>query len=205
MSPKDQALSKIPDARRWVSAAIHAFNNVIGFSGKRSEIDQLREFKAMKTHFHVSLGPPPGILRTLLGMLPFVEDDPTLAILKDIRLKYFDIMRVFGKANFLDAPAEGEGKNATAFVPKDRDGTLRITPNYMKVGHLNQVLVLIHEAAHFLGDEFQEWAYRDRTGEEDPNRYINLPVQLAIRNADSYAYFALQMAVGIDRVLELDE
>ncbi len=51
----------------------------------------------------------------------------------------------------------------------------------------------------------QDFAYRDRTGEPDPQKYINLPAQFAINNADSYGYFALQMAKGIDRVLSKDE
>ena len=127
-------------------------------------------------------------------------------MLMDIRVRYFDIQRVLSQDGiFRDAPAAGEGENATAFVPLTRDGTLRITPNYLKVGDLNKVLVLVHEAAHFLGDEFQDFAYRDRTGEDDPNKYFTLPVQFAMRNADSYAYFALQMFKSIDRVLKHEE
>ncbi|SRR6266511_4060521 len=208
MSPREQALSKRPEARQWVSAATNALNQVIGFNGKRSEIDNLPQFKALKTHFHVSLGPPPSFLKLLLSLLPGSsgEVDPTLAILKEIRFRYFDLMRPLSQDSiFRDAPAEGEGKDATAFVPMKRDGTIRITPNYMKVGPLNQTLVLVHEATHFLSDAFQDFAYRDRTGEDDPNKYINLPVQFAIRNADSYAYFTLQTAKGIDRILTHDE
>ncbi len=83
----------------------------------------------------------------------------------------------------------------------------------MNVGQLNQTLVLVHESAHFIGDAFQDFAYRDRTGidpndptkEVEPRKYIDLPVQFAIRNADSYAYFAVQMGKGIDRILGQEE
>jgi len=206
MTPREQALSNTPEARKWVAAAVNALSKVLGFSGKRSQVQSLPEFKALETHFHVSLGAAPGIVDRLLSVLPFVELDPTLVLLKDIRFRYFDIMTTLSKDSiFVDSPAEGEGKDATAFVPRVRDGTLRITPFYSSVGSKSQVLVLVHEATHFLSDVFQDHAYRDRKGEDDPQKYINLPVQFAIRNADSYAYFALQMATGIDRVLEQDE
>lgn len=206
-TPRDQALSRVSEAQQWLGAATTALNMVIGFPGKRSDIDALPQFKALKTHFHVSLGPPPSFLDSLKGFLPFLDEDPLVSILKDIRFKYWDISRALSNASssFRDAPAEGEGKAATAFVPMKRDGTLRITPLYLKVGALSQVLVVIHEAGHFIGDEFQDWAYRNRNGESDPNKYKNLPVQYAIRNPDSYAYFALQIAKGINRVLDQDE
>ncbi len=206
MTPREKALTNIPEAKKWVGAAVNALNAVIGFNGKRSEIDNLPQFKALKTHFHVSLGPPPSMADRLLRLLPFVEDDLTLAILKDIRFNYFSILGALARDSiFIDAPAEGEGENATAFVPRNRDGTLRITPFYMNVGPLSQTLVLVHEGAHFISDAFQDFSYRDRTGEEDPNKYINLPVQFAIRNADSYAYFAFQMAKNIERILKQEE
>ncbi|WP_295433773.1 hypothetical protein [uncultured Thiodictyon sp.] len=214
MTPREKALTNIPEAKKWVGAAVTALNFVIGFNGKRSEIDNLPHFKALKTHFHVSLGPPPGVVDRLLRLLPFVDGDPTLAILKDIRFNYFSILGALARDSiFIDAPAEGEGAKATAFVPQRRDGTLRITPLYMNVGQLNQTLVLVHESAHFIGDAFQDFAYRDRTGidpndptkEVEPRKYIDLPVQFAIRNADSYAYFAVQMGKGIDRILGQEE
>ncbi len=202
MTPRDLAVSKTPEARKWVGAAIDALNHVIGFSGKRSDIEGLPQFKAMKTHFHVVLGPPPPFF---LRLLPFV-DDPLVTVLKGIRFRYFDMSTALGRASiFLDAPATGEGKKGTAYVPRNRDGTIRITPLYLKVGPLNQLLVLVHEAAHFIGDDVQDYAYRDRTGEPDKRKYIDLPVQFAVLNADSYAYFSLQMATGTNRVLELEE
>jgi hypothetical protein len=207
MSARDVAVANADEATKWVGSALAALNAVIGFGGKRSEIEGLSQFKALKTHFHVSLGPKPSIVDQLISMLPFADEaDPTVRILVDIRSKYFQIATGLTRtSSFIDSPAEGEGKDASAFVPMVRDGTFRFTPNYLKVGPLNQVLVLVHEGAHFVSDAFQDYAYRDRTGEEDPNKYINLPVQYAIRNADSYAYFALQMAKGIDRILDLKE
>lgn len=206
MTPREIALSRRSESQKWVGAAIGALNQVIGFNGKRDELDRLPQFQAMKTHFHVSLGPPPSVLDRFIRLLPFTGDDPTLTLLTDVRSKYFSIQGTLVRESiFLDHPAEGEGEKATAFVPRIRDGTIRITPNYAKVGELNQALVLVHEAAHFIGDEFQDWAYRDRTGEDDPSKYINLLTQFAVRNPDSYAYFALQMAKKIDRVLDLKE
>ncbi len=208
MSPREQALSNIPEAKKWTGGAIGALNRVIGFSGKRSEIQNLREFKALQTHFHVTLGPPPGLLLRILRILPFVGQDPALEILIVIRSNYFSILGALSNNSiFLDSPAEGEGEDATAFVPMIRDGTIRITPRYLGVGPLNQVLVLVHEATHFLGDRFQDFAYRKRKGTEasDPTKYLDLPIEFAIFNADSYAYFALQMFKGINRILEREE
>jgi hypothetical protein len=205
MSARSTALKNLPEARRWVGAALNALNAVIGFGGTRSQIAALPQFRAAQTHFHVPFGPPPSLMRKLLELLPFVED-PTVAILKVIRFAYFDIARALATPSiFRDSPAEGEGASATAFVPITRDGTIRITPFYDDVGPRNKVLVLVHESAHFLGDQFQDWAYRNRKGELDPNKYRNLAVELAITNADSYAYYALQMATGIDRVLDQEE
>jgi hypothetical protein len=213
MTPREQALKNVPEAQKWIQAAIAALNRITGFNGKHSEIENMPEFKAVKTHFHVTLAPsaPPGFFDRLLRQLrpQFLSGasaDPALGLLQEIRFRYFDLNASLAKSSiFLDAPAEGEGEDATAFVPLNRDGTLRITPLYQKVGALNQVLVLVHEGAHFLGDAFQDYSYRKRPDGDDPNRYINLPVQYAIRNADSYAYFALQMGKGVDRILEQEE
>jgi hypothetical protein len=159
----------------------------------------------VQTHFHVPLGAPSSVLRRLLEILPFV-DDPTVALLKVIRFAYFDIAAALRKPHiFIDSPAEGEGELATAFVPLVRDGTIRITPLYEKIGPLSQVLVLVHESAHFVGQQFQDWAYRNRNGEDDKEKYKKLDPELAVVNADSYAYFALQMATGIDRILAQEE
>jgi hypothetical protein len=91
-----------------------------------------------------------------------------------------------------------------------RDGTIRITPIFLELGPLGQTYRLIHESAHFVGavgDEIQDCAYRSRSGLEsyDPNRYLQLLPQWAMRNADSYAYFAVQMAKRIDRNLGNEE
>ena len=205
MTPKEQALSMVPEAIKWANAAANALNVILGFNGKRSDIVNLNEFKAQKTHFHIELSPPRrSILRFL--RLPFVDSDPTEALLQDVRSRYWDIMRALSQPSiFLDSPATGEGEGATAFVPRNRDGTLRITPYFQAVGPLMQVKTLVHEAAHFLGDAFQDFAYRNRKDDEDKDRYITLPVQYAIRNADSYGYFAFQMAKGVDRILDQDE
>ena len=210
MTPKDLAVSNANDAVRWASAASNALNVIIGFNGQRSGIEALPEFKAQKTHFHVELGPAPRHLFPFLGRLPFVEPDPALKLLKAIRFKYWDIMSALSRASsiFVDAQAGGGEENtgmAPAFVPRERDGTLRITPYYESLGPLTKIHSLVHEAAHFVSQSIQDNAYRDRTGEEDPMKYINLPVQFAVENADSYAYFALQEAKGIDRILSRDE
>ncbi|MFT3924526.1 MAG: hypothetical protein QM778_18450 [Myxococcales bacterium] len=209
MTPSEQALSKVPEARGWVGNAIGALDGVITFNGRREEIKDLNQFKAANEHFHVELEPAPGIVGQLLRLLPFFpETDVTLALLTEIRRQYFDLLQAFSRATFVDAPPGGGQENvgaAPAFVPRERDGTLRITPHFQELGPLCQVHCLVHEGTHFLSSEFQDFAYRDRTGEPDPNKYIQLPVENAIRNPDSYAYFALQAARGIDRVLSREE
>jgi hypothetical protein len=62
MTPREQALTLLPEAMKWVGAAIAGLNQIIGFAGKRSDIENLPQFKAVKTHFHLSLGPPPSAL-----------------------------------------------------------------------------------------------------------------------------------------------
>jgi hypothetical protein len=135
-----------------------------------------------------------------------------LAALKDIRNKYFSIMAALRRPSiFLDGPAEGEGEDASAFMPMfPRDGTIRITPIYLDLGPLAQVRVLVHESAHWagpVGDEIQDYGYRDRSGElsDQPTKYLTLGPQWMMRNADSYLYFAVQMAKGIDRIIRSDE
>ena len=201
----DVAFANIPQARGWASAAVGALNQIIGFNGKRKEIDNLPQFKAVKTHFHLTLGPPPSFLSNLLSLLPgFDEADSTLALLKEIRFRYFDILGVLSNnKNFVgtDSTLDEDGeKPSPNWTPRNRDGPIRITPLYLTLGPLNQVFNLVHESAHFLDIGFQDYAYRDRTGEEDQLKYIRLPVQFAIRNPDSYAYFAFQMAKGVDRI-----
>lgn len=212
MTPRDLALSNVEEAQRWVSAANQALNVIIGFNGKRSEIESLPEFKAQKTHFHVELGlrPRPSYLNIFLGLLPFAERDPALKLLQAIRFRYWDILSVLSRASsiFVNAPNGGGTEDvgtAPAFTPRNRNGTIGITPYYEGVGPLTKVHCLVHETAHFTSDAVQDYAYRDRTGEEDPLKYINLPVQYAIENADSYANFAVQMAKGIDRVIYRDD
>lgn len=93
MTPREQALNNVGEARRWVAQAIAGLNRIIRFPGARSDIENLAEFKAVKTHFHLSLGPAPSVFKRFLQILPFLDDlgDPTLEALKDIRFKYFDI------------------------------------------------------------------------------------------------------------------
>jgi hypothetical protein len=215
MTPGELALTNLPEGMKWVGAAIAGVNQIIGFPGKRSDIESLSQFRAVKTHFHLSLGPPPSALLSFLQILPFLDDlgYPTLAALKDIRFQYFQIMVTLGKPSvFLNGPAEGEGANAPAFTPMTpiRDGTIRITPLYLTLGPLSQVRTLVHESAHFVGpvgDEIQDYAYRSRGGNEsdDQKKYLQLPPQWAMRNADSYTYFAIQMAKGIDRIVGDEE
>jgi hypothetical protein len=68
MTPKELALTNVPEAKRWATAAVGALNAIIGFSGTRSNISNLSQFKAAATHFHVSLGPPPGVVTRLLNV-----------------------------------------------------------------------------------------------------------------------------------------
>ena len=170
MSARATAVANVPEALRWIGAAGNAINRVLGFNGTRAQIPSLPEFRALQTHFHVPLGPLPSVARRLLQLVPFVED-PTVALLTAIRFAYWDIGSALRSPSiFLDSPAEGEGEEATAFVPRNRDGTIRITPFYEDIGPLNKVLVLVHEGAHFIGDAFQDWAYRNRKGESDPDK-----------------------------------
>jgi hypothetical protein len=208
-TPRDTALANTTEAIRWALAAINALNAIIGYNGQRANIANLPQFKAQKTHFHVDLGPPPTVVQRFLGLLPFVEPDPTLKLLKAIRFRYFDINSALNDAShFVNAPAGGGSEHtgtSPAFVPTIRDGTLRITPYYDDLGPLCKVHCLVHEGAHFTSEAVQDYAYRDRRGEDDPMKYIKLSVQYAFDNADSYAYFALQMAKNIDRVIDSDE
>jgi hypothetical protein len=75
---------------------------------------------------------------------------------------------------------------------------ISIAPLYTRCGPLVQTHALIHEATHYLApkDHFALDVYRDNSHEYDQLLPVN-----AVRNPDCYAYFAMQMAKGGDRVL----
>ena len=210
MGQRDLAIGNVAEAKKWVASAIASLNSIIGFNGKRDGITSLPAFKAQLFHFHIELGPQPSLLKQFLRLLPVVRDDPALLLLMEVRFKYFDILSVFNRADqiFIDAPAGGGAEDvgqAPAFTPRNRNGTIGITPYYESAGPLIRSHCLIHEAAHFLSDDFQDWAYRFREPGVNPRGYIDLDVLHAIRNPDSYAYFALQTAKNINRTISQDE
>jgi hypothetical protein len=80
-----------------------------------------------------------------------------------------------------------------------RDGTIRIAPLNPRVG---PGIRTGHEATHFIEDDFRDWAYRDRTGSATREEVHRSSCPICLSNPDSYAYLALQMARGINRVLK---
>lgn len=217
MSARDAAVADLPKALKWVIAASGALDAIIGFNGTRAQIASLPQFISLQTHFHITLGPPPAWWKRILDLCPFsdalgIDDaiDPTLGALKLVRAAYLKIGRTLQTPSiFIDSPDPSD-LAYLALTPTPRDGTIHVTTNYVaaNVGPLYRLLSLVHESAHFMSDGIQDYAYRDRSKKpesDEPLKYIQLPSEYAIRNADSYAYYGLEMATGIKRVIAQTE
>jgi hypothetical protein len=240
-TPRDQALDNVPDARAWVAKAVKAIDDELRYFDLLATLSQLPDneqnpdlvrdpptrsdalqhptFKALQTHFHLSLTMP----RIDSLKQPYYESDPTVWAMKTIRARYDDIDDWLKKTSiFKDAKAEGEGDGTGAYVPTipERIDEIRITPIYSETVHdpsnvkgvgpygpLVKVHALIHEATHLLdASKYQDWAYRGITKDSDNREvYVTQTAEMAMRNPDSYAYFALQIAKGIDRALKMYE
>ncbi|MBX9584876.1 MAG: hypothetical protein K2X87_31615 [Gemmataceae bacterium] len=94
MSQRDVAVSRLPEARRWVRGALRELQKYAeaGFIDKRPDADQLPAFAGLKTHFHVT------------------RDWPSTVF---IRLAYWRILGVLSNPDlFQDGPQEAPGEPA---------------------------------------------------------------------------------------------
>lgn len=205
------ALSFVPEALTWVNSAIAALDRLIGSSLTRDQVVKTVDFRRVQRHFHVPERIAMSPFNKLLGwLLPGFQDDPVLAVLKAIRFRFWDIRAGLLRAKdiFRFHDNTGEGDEASVFVPTVRDGNIYITPIYRLPGKLSHPRILIHETVHWLGPDFQEWAIRDRSRvpeNQNPRAYIDLPWEFAIKNPDSYAYFAFETATGNQNVINQDD
>jgi hypothetical protein len=198
LSPREMAMSRVPDADSWIAHAMRVLSNLIENSSDDSLLRRNPGFAVLKRHFH---------LTTEDIRQPGFFTFKTNTMLIDLRNSYnwmsFVIRNALRETVFINHPAEGDHDNETAFVPTVglRDGRIRFTPLYLHLGRLHQILTLIHEASHFVSDVVQDYSYR----REDPEKYDKLDKNFAIQNADTYAYFAFHCASGSDRILQNSE
>lgn len=196
LSPAEQARVRVPDADPWIAHAMRILSSLIECGGDAAKLNKQPGFAVLKRHFHLT--------EADLKQPGFFDFSRGNTILIDLRNAYnwmsYVLRTALKEAVFINHPAEGEHENETAFVPtlSQRDGRIRFTPLYLRLGKLHQTLTLIHEAAHFVSDVVQDYVYR----REKPPEYDKLPNSFAMINADSYAYFAFHCASGSDAILQ---
>jgi hypothetical protein len=199
MSPLEAALDATPRAVTWATAA-HAHLMVLR-SGLRPLFGKPlppEAFAVANTHFH--LDRDPGNLDANLHKL-IVVFDRILQMLRKPRKFYREgpMVKLGGVESWwADAPVGG-------FHRTDEQNAFTFRPKYPDTGPNCRSAILLHEGAHFCGQagEIIHFAYEfptlDGTPHDGgPRNYKNLLTAEAMRNASSYAAFAIHVAAGTD-------
>jgi hypothetical protein len=208
MSPVAAALDATPRAILWATAA--QAHLMVLRSGLRPLFGSPlppEAFAVANVHFH--LDRDPGNLDANLHRLVVVFDRIN-RMLRNPGKYYRE-----GPVVKLKARDGRESVSAWADAPGGgfhrADGTFTFRPKYPETGPNCRSAILLHEGAHFCGQRGEiihfahEFPLPDGVGQDGcPRNYKNLLTAEAVRNASSYAAFAIHAATGRDDRFGLD-
>jgi peptidoglycan hydrolase-like protein with peptidoglycan-binding domain len=202
MTPLQAAIEAVPRAKLWTNLALTHLGSLkqgLILSGGVVFLPQV--FAIANTHFHLDRDP-----NNLLENLNKIEN-----IFRRIAQMLNDPNRFFregastAKSKFADAPTGGFSSSSASDVVTFRT-------EYPDCGPLCRSAMIVHEGAHYCGakDEIIHFAHEFPKFAGEPqdagsNNYENMPASEALRNAASYAAFAIHAAFLQDFRFGLDE
>ncbi len=195
LTPRERAFEVLPLATMWVTlASVHL--NILLASFKMTKTADPGQHAMVNTHFH--LDREPAKLEANLQEL--------------IRL-YGLMVRTYADAQtiFLDGPATPDSPFADApmggfQLPGTQFHRITFRPGFVNCGPNTRAAMLVHEGAHFVGgiNEISHFAMEfpapdgQAQGKGNVRNYSQLLTKEAMRNASSFAAFAIHAATGTD-------
>jgi peptidoglycan hydrolase-like protein with peptidoglycan-binding domain len=201
-TPLAAAIAATPLAKFWVGAAIlHLSGLQQGLIASGGVIFFPAAFNVVNTHFHldrdpsnilINLGKAIGVFNKIVVML----SDPTT---------FYREGPETADSKFADAPMGG-------FSLAEPNHHITIRPQYPDCGPNCQSAMLVHEGAHFCGglNEIRHFAHEFPVPDGEPqdgssHNYAQMTADEGMRNAASYAAFAIQAFFSQDLRFGLDK
>ncbi len=196
-TPLQMATAAAPTARLWaVLAKSHIDGLRAGLTASGGQVLLPLLFDAVNTHFHLDRDPTRLTinLQTLsfrFGLIVQVLSDPA---------KFFKQGPAVADSPFADAPVGGFQFPGTKFH------FITFRPGFVTCGPNTRAAMLVHEGAHFIGgvNEIGHFAMEFPAPDGQPQgtgntrNYKQLLTDEALKNASSYAAFAIHAATGVD-------
>jgi hypothetical protein len=201
MTAAEAAVKNSTMAARWIGSAQNSLHNVLPYLTKASpadvpklieNVDFMEDFVYLDNQFHFKL----------------VDRNFLISSITRLNVLFFN-MHKFCLA--LDDIARDAEKHPDGSVPvawsyplhsddgPEFDGHIYFSPKYLKLGPRKQIYIVVHELAHFVDEppnDFQSGNIQGITDiayeAYDQAEYDKLSPEKAMKNADTYAMFALQ-------------
>lgn len=201
MSPLQAAMEAVPRARLWVGVAqahLGSLRRGLILSGGVVFLPQV--FSMVNTHFHLD--------RDSNNLLPNL--DKISGVFSRISTMLNDPNRFFregastAKSKFADAQTGG-------FNSSNASDVVTFRTEYPDCGPMCRTAMILHEGAHYCGGpgeiihfahEFPKFDGKPQDG--GANNYASMPTSEALRNAASYAAFAIHATFLQDLRFGLD-
>lgn len=194
-TPLSRAFEAVPTASIWAGLArLHLIGLRNGIATAGGKVDW-SAFGTVNTHFHLDRNPVrlSANLQTLIKYFGFIGQ------VLDQAPKFFREGPVAGDSVFADAAAGGFN------LPNTQHHVITFRPRFVDCGPNTRAAMIVHEGAHFVGgiDEIvhfaREFPAPDGQPQDGcPRNYAQLKTHEAMRNASSYAAFAIHAATGRD-------
>lgn len=200
LTPIQAALAATPLAIEWTNAALGALKLLRFFLGLDSGAATTSLFDVANIHFHLDRDVP-NTARNMDKLILVFER--IHQVLKNPTAFYREGPQT-ATSLFADAPVGGLGFGAPANI-------ITFRTQYPDCGPNCRAAMLVHEGAHLCGglNDIIHFAHEFPLFDGEPqdagtNNYKNMPTAEAIRNAASYAAFAIHVATGTDSRFGLD-
>ena len=201
-TPLAAAIAAAPTAKLWTSAALTQLNGLkqgLVASGGVVFIPEM--FTAVNTHFHLDRDPSSILVNfgraiDVFNRISTVLSDPSTFFREGPETK---------DSHWADAPMGG-------FFMGEPNHNINIRTQFSDVGPNCQAAMLVHEGAHFCGkvNEIRHFAHEFPVPNGEPqdgstHNYADMTADESLRNAASYAAFAIQAFFQQDLRFGLDK
>jgi hypothetical protein len=201
MSPLQAAMEAVPRARMWIGLAqVHLGSLRQGLLLSNGIVIFPAAFAVVNTHFHLdqdsdNLFDNLVKLSTIFSRISLMLNDPN---------RFFREGASTEKSKFADAQTGG-------FSSSKASDVITFRSEYPDCGPMCRTAMIIHEGAHYCGGpgEIIHFAHEFPKFHGEPqdgggNNYENMPTSEAMRNAASYAAFAIHTTFSQDLRFGLD-
>ena len=191
LTPLQAAIAAVPQAQFWTTAAITQVTGLeAGIIASGGTIFLPQVFTTINTHFHLDRAP--GSILVNLGTIKNVFNKISRMLANAANFIVEGVEN--DKSHWADAPVGGFDVPGSKFT---------VRTQFPKVGPMCRAAMLVHEGAHFCGGSgatsvihfAHEFPIPNGTPQDTgTNNYANMPPSEAMRNAASYAAFAIHAA-----------